>query len=430
MTEEYKIQQKIHRLRDKIEKAKFYIKTVALGVAMAAVPTVAEAVPNSNARPDDKPKDKTENVDNSNKNFSNSSSYIVPCSKDIGANWDLGNGVTLLNELPTEGVATYNIQGVTFTNEDFAGAPDIAIFNSLIKRCKKPTKSYRDGVCVAAVKQQVIPLMRKDITPEGRITIDTAIKGCQVDTAFTQGQVHGWVSFSCSGQEETFKNIIFYLSCQYPKNMKETKNYGHLGCRYIDPANGKQYEYRGTPNRSVVTRSGNPNNAYNNNKRKVITRIEYLQHALNKKLENGEILYFIKKDNSNIIDIYTPETLPEKIKGQIAIAQAEKQAQETNLAFKDVNKVYTGQQDPNDPETIQLTSISELKAPVKTPVERVLERAREAGRTTKASRGKNSAGNGDSGENNSDGTAVNVAVTTTDNRNTPTTVYRPDGGRS
>ena len=426
MTEEDKIQQKIHRLRDKIEKTKFYIKTVALGVAMAAVGTVAEAVPNSNARPDDKPKDKTENVDNSNKNFSNSSFYIAPCSKDINANWDLGNGATLLNELPTEGVATYNIQGVTFTNEDFAGARKVSIIDNLIKKCRVSNKNYGQHSCVAAIKRELIPLIpRSDITLEGRTTIDKAVKGCQVDTAFLLGQVIGWVSFICKGQEETFENINGYFSCQYPEDVKKTKNYGHMGFRYIDPVTHKQYEYRGCMEKGgkkIVKMSGRSTNKYDNNKRKVITRIEYLQHALNKKLENGEILYFIKNEGSNIIDIYTPETLPEKIKGQIAIAQAEKQAQETNLAFKDANKVYTGQQDSNDPETIQLTSISEQKDPV--------ERAREAGRTTKASRGKNSAGNGDSNKDNSDGTAVTVAATNTDNRNIPTTVYRPDSGRS
>lgn len=375
--------------------------------------TAATAAPDNNTRPDDKPKDKTENVVKDKTN----NTQLVSSGQLVG-DLQLGNGMTLLAELPVKDVATYNIQGVTFTNEDFAGAGDVPVLNKFIKKCKNPSKVYKDGVCVAAVKQQLLPLMWKDITPEGRITIDKAIKGCQVDEAFIRGQVHGWVSFNCRGQEETFANIIFYLSCQYPKDVQKARNYGHLGCRYIDPTTGKQGEYRGTRDRSIVTRSGNPKNPYNNNNRKVITRIEYLQYALNKKLENGEKLYFVKKENSNIIDIYTPETIPEKIKSQIAMVQVEKQAQETNLAFKDANKVYTGQQDPNDQETIQLTSISELKAPVK----KALDRAKK--RVTEAPNSKNSDGNGDTG-----GTVV-VAAATTDPRNTSSPYYTRGGGRS
>jgi len=443
MTEEER-RQRISKLKEKIKETNLYqhlfdrrrkegrsnlSKTVALGVAMATVPTVAEAVPNSNTRPDNKPKDKTENVDNSNQNFSNSSSYIAPCSKDINENLDLGNGMTLLNELPIEGVATYNIQGVNFTNEDFAGAGDVPVLNKFIKKCKNPSKVYKDGVCVAAVKQQLLPLMWKDITPEGRIIIDKAIKGCQVDEAFIRGQVHGWVSFSCRGQEETFKNIKFYLSCQYPKNMKNPKNYGHLGGRFND-GTGKQGEYRGTKNNSIVTRSGNPNNLYDNNNRKVITRIEYLQHALNKKLENGEKLYFIKNEGSNIIDIYTPETLPEKIKSQIATVTP----QEVQMAMKVGKNVMFAEQDKDSPDTLNVTSIESMKK-IEEDIRRQNPNAQlltKLAKSHKITHGKGrssdgSDGNGDSGENNSDGTAVTVAAT---NRGgSPTQHLIRDGGR-
>ena len=390
-------------LRKKAQSLKLKI---ALATALLTG-TAATAAPTSNARPDDKPKDKMEHVDNSNKNFSNSSSYIAPCSKDINANLDLGNGATLLNELPTKGVATYNIQGVTFTDKDFEGCPKVSIIDILIKKCRGSKKNYGQHSCVAAIKRELIPLIpRSDITLKGRTIIDKAVKGCQMDTAFLYGEVIGWVSFICKGQEETFENINGYFSCQYPEDVKKIKNYGHMGFRYIDPVTHKQYEYRGCMEKGgkkIVKMSGRSTNKYDNNKRKVITRIEYLQYALNKKLENGEKLYFIKKEGSNIIDIYTPETLPENIKSQIAMVQVEKQAQEINLAFKEANKVYTGQQDPNDPETIQLTSISEQKNPVETPVAKALDRARKS--VTEASGGKNSAGNGD----NSDGNTIVVA---------------------
>ncbi len=431
MTEEDKIQQKIRDLKKKIKKTYIYkslfdgrlkggrsFKTVALGVAMATVPTVAGAVPNSNTRPDDKPKDKTEQVDNSNKNFSNSSSYIAPCSKDINANLDLGNGATLLNELPTKGVATYNIQGVTFTDEDFAGAPKVSIIDNLIEKCRVSKKNYGQHSCVAAIKRELIPLIpRSDITLKGRTIIDKAVKGCQVDTAFLDGEVIGWVSFICKGQEETFENIDGYFSCQYPEDVKKIKNYGHMGFRYIDPVTHKQYEYRGCMEKGgkkIVKMSGRSTNKYDNNKRKVITRIEYLQYALNKKLENGEKLYFIKNEGSNIIDIYTPETLPEKIKSQIATVTP----QEVQMAMKVGKNVMFAEQDKDSPDTLNVTSIESMKK-IEEDIRRQNPNAQLLAKLAKShkithGKGRSSDGsdeNGDSGENNSDGTAVTVAAT-------------------
>lgn len=219
--------------------------------------------------------------------------------------------VKLLCELPSENkdVRTYNIVGVKFTNEDFEGCEIDPISQKMIKRCNNPTKSYRDGICVAAMKQQLFVLIPKDdITKTGRHIIDITVKGKTFDEAVRAGCICNYVSFDVEGQDETFSNIP-HFSCQYPKT-NGAENYGHLGFRFTDSKTGMQYEYRGTPDKSLVKRSRNKKNPYG--KRTVITRLNYLNYALKKHMERGESLFFV--DNGNgIIDIYTPETLPQNI---------------------------------------------------------------------------------------------------------------------
>lgn len=232
----------------------------------------------------------------------------------------INDSLIMLKELPTENINTYNIVGLSFTNDDFEGCTGNEIIKKIIKKCLKTKKNYGQSGCTAAIKREIVPLM--GMTPEGHKIFDGAIKGWHFDEAVMKGYVPGWVSITTPGQDETFSNIDGYISCQYPKNDTVAANHGHIGWRYI--ANGTQYEYRGCMDEGgnkLVKKSGRKSNPYDNKKRKVITRIEYAKYAINKMLERGEELFFIYNTQNNIIKIYTPETLPQELAKSIAQAQ-------------------------------------------------------------------------------------------------------------